>query len=243
MKAVAAGRSPLIVPSLRALWIADDLSAVGDGGAVTTWTDRINGFAPTQPTAGYKPTYRATGGPNSRPSVQCDGGDILTLATASPVSTASSGCVIVVGSGNSGAFWSSARNTGAINYMVGVVVTGQLRMQSHEGGPVGADISYATSPTGNNIIEWASSGSAWSIRINNAVQSLSQNGGSNNGRWFSGVTSRDRFAIGGLSYNGTANNFLTGHIAALIVIDAPLVGAARTNLYRYLSAKYAIAVS
>lgn len=62
---------------------------LGDGAAVGTWPDEVGTLDATQGTAGSKPTYRATLGPNSKPTVQFDGGDWMltsTLTQAQPFS-------------------------------------------------------------------------------------------------------------------------------------------------------------
>lgn len=55
------------------LWLRGDV-LTESGGAVSQWTDQSgNANHYKQPTAGNKPTYAATGGPNSLPIVDFDG--------------------------------------------------------------------------------------------------------------------------------------------------------------------------
>ena len=67
--------SPLSLgTSALAWWSADTLSSLAlSGSSVITWIDRVAGLAPTQGTAGARPTYSATsfGG---FPGVTFDGG-------------------------------------------------------------------------------------------------------------------------------------------------------------------------
>jgi hypothetical protein len=69
---------PATISGIKAWWKASTI-AQGDSTAVTTWTDTIQSIAPTQATAGNKPTYRTTLGPNSTPCVSFDGGDVLSV--------------------------------------------------------------------------------------------------------------------------------------------------------------------
>lgn len=60
------------------LWLEGDQLALADGAAVSSWTDKSSvGNHATQATSTKQPTYRATGGPNSLPTVEFDGGDGL----------------------------------------------------------------------------------------------------------------------------------------------------------------------
>ena len=79
----ASSFSPLQVGWTHAYWAeGPEFVALGlsDGGAVGTWPDEIGTLDATQGTAGAKPTYRATTGPNSKPTVQFDGGDHLATS-------------------------------------------------------------------------------------------------------------------------------------------------------------------
>lgn len=70
---------PSQIAGAKAWWRASSI-AQSDSSAVTTWTDSISSLAPTQATAGNKPTYRTTQGPNATPCVSFDGGDYLQVA-------------------------------------------------------------------------------------------------------------------------------------------------------------------
>lgn len=60
------------------LWLEGDQLALSDGAAVSSWTDMSSvANHATQATSTKRPTYRATGGPNSKPCVEFDGGDGL----------------------------------------------------------------------------------------------------------------------------------------------------------------------
>ncbi len=224
---------------LVAYWSARDLAPLGDSTAVNSWTDRIAGIA-LSASGSQRPTYRSTG-LLSKPSVQFDGSDDrLVVAASNPVSTTSSGHVIAVAAVSSGGVWGTGDDDSNNRYMLGVKepVGSQFRMQVASGGG-GADIAYTTSYPNSSarVYEWQSTGSAWSILFDNVTQSLT---GTNVGKWFSHATQRDRFAAGCLVYNGTENNFLTGHISELFVIDGAMNASERLNLYGWLTSEYGI---
>lgn len=84
---------PLTIGWAHAYWAeGPEFVALGlsNGAAVGTWPDEIGTLDATQGTAASKPTYSATGGPNSRPTLTFDGGDVLRTigvgAHALPVS-------------------------------------------------------------------------------------------------------------------------------------------------------------
>lgn len=248
---VAPGRSrtpgpvdPLAVSpfptSLTHWWLADDLAAVGDGNAVSSWTDRISGVAVAN-TSTARPLYRATG-LGSQPSVEFDGSnDSLVYSASDPVATTNVGAVIAVVTfgATTGSVWSSGDDAVSTRYMFGNLTSSRLRMQAAQNAS--ADVVSFSQSTGTGIFEWQANG-IWELRKNNAVQAFTVDGGANVGRWFGGVTGRDRFSLGSLASNNTQNNYLTGHIASLMILNAPLTDPQRAPLYGYLSDKYSIAI-
>lgn len=237
-----------------ALWVADDCSAVGDGNAVSSWVDRIAGLTASN-TSTARPLYRETGLGGKRSSVQFDGtNDILTITAANPVSVSSTGTIIAVAdvtapvSGGC-SLWGSGDDASSSRYILGPIIAGPKLVAQADGGAGSADIMMgnvtASVPA---IYEWEAIGveslkPLWRLRQNNSVLTLTAQANSNNGKWFAAVTNRDRFGIGGLPYNNTANNFLNGHVALLALIDAELTPAQRTAIYQWLSARYGIAVA
>lgn len=66
---------------------ADDTGNPADGGAVTSWTSRINSYALAQSTAARIPTYKESTsnlGSAGKPSILFDGGDELDSTGAAP---------------------------------------------------------------------------------------------------------------------------------------------------------------
>lgn len=75
------GFSPANISGLT-FWLKADSLALGDGAAVTSWSDSgPNGLTVSQGTGSKQPAYRLTGAPNNRPAVQFDGGDVLSRAS------------------------------------------------------------------------------------------------------------------------------------------------------------------
>lgn len=78
--------------SLVALWDAERADKLTLSGAnVTTWTDIVAGYAPTQAVTASKPTYSATG-LNGRSVVTYDGSDDILLLASVPFPTGANPC-------------------------------------------------------------------------------------------------------------------------------------------------------
>jgi hypothetical protein len=244
-------RTPPAVASTAAVWWAGDLS-LADGDPVSTWTDRIGGVSIANSLTA-RPTYRSAhiGG---RPAVDFDGSNDVLYAS-NPLSTAASGAVVAVvlvdtTSGSRGV-WSSGDEASASYYLLGTSSTSasggtgrisleaaQTSLQPHIRGNT-TTLSTATP----YLLEWSSSGSAHALKVNGAGESITVLSGTSNGRWFSGVSFRDSFALGALKFNGTATAYLDGAIAFLLVTTAPLSSGDRTALHSWVASHYGIAVS
>lgn len=229
-------------------WKAEDLLlTMRDGAGVPGWMDRLSGNVVAQPAPSARPLL-AVDGIGGRPALVFDGSnDVLVQTNPAPVSTATTGSVLAVVDytvTGSQWFWSTGDDGSSVRYMGGASDgTTQLRVQSNNNTPGGADVVYATPPTGPTIIEWTSGGGAWTIRFNNTPQSLTVASGSNNGRWFGGVANRDRFALGALVFNNTTNQFFNGRMSELLVVDGAMSAEERSDLYGLWGDRYGIAVA
>lgn len=66
-------------------WWEGDQLVLSDGASVASWTDAsVNARHAVQATGANQPTYRATGGPNSKPCVEFDGSDELATPAFTP---------------------------------------------------------------------------------------------------------------------------------------------------------------
>lgn len=237
----------------RALWIAEDCSSVGDGNAVSSWVDRINGYTVSN-TSTARPLYRATGLGGRQASLQFDGtNDVLIYTASNPISTATSGTIVVVGdvpvpASGGATMWGSGDDASATRYMLGCIIAGNKLVAQMQNASTLDQYSGVTTVNTPMIYEWESIGTEsqqaiWRMRSNNSLLTLANMNGSNLGKWFGTVAGRDRFGIGALPYNNTINNYLGGHIAMVLIIDAELSPSERISLYQWISAYYGIAAA
>jgi hypothetical protein len=78
LRSAATGGPPGGITDGLILWLEGDQAGLADGASVSSWTDRSSAANhAVQATGTKQPTYRATGGPNSLPTVEFDGGDAL----------------------------------------------------------------------------------------------------------------------------------------------------------------------
>lgn len=216
--------NPEDIPGMLAAWIADDIGA-SDGAAVASWTDRVAGFNLAQTTGASQPLYRTTG-VGGQPAVDFDGtDDSLVYTAADPISVTHSGHVFAVVVLDTvapfGTVWSSEDTSTASRILGEVVGSGKVRIIQDDGsGSAGIEGHTILSTATPYLIEWASDGSAYELRVNGVVQTLTAISGSNDGDWFDATTSRVNFVAG-----EQGANFINGKLAALFVVgEAPLGG-------------------
>ena len=140
---LASSFSPLQVGWTHAHWAeGPEFLALGlsNGAAVSNWPDEIGTADLVQATETKQPAYAATGGANSKPAIDPDGGDWLrvtyTPSIAQPVT------VVVVGAMSTSASGElidgAVEDTGYINY----ISSGGGTFRMYAG-------AYITGPTGN----------------------------------------------------------------------------------------------
>lgn len=241
---VARSRSAPPTPASPAeVWWAGDL-ALADTDPVASWVGRINGVTVAQGTSGNRPAFDIDG-VGGCPSVAFDGTTDF-LRHVGTLSTSLSGCVIAVISGAAASaqeVWASGDEASTTRYVEGQLSSTPRAVISQRNNDTN-DVVTATTTTissAAHIVEWASSGTAYSLRVDNAVQSLTVSGGSNTGDWFGDTSARDNFTIGALVRTTTILYF-GGRVAYLGVFDAPLADGDRGDLYAWLGAHYGIAV-
>ena len=227
-----------------AVWWAGDLS-LADNAGVASWTDRVSSITVSPVTD--NPTYQLFA-LNGQPAVLFDGtNDVFT--TTNTVSTSADGCVVAVLAtsevDDQQAIWSSSDGSVLNRYITGSIGLNNLRVRQYNADTLD-DVEGGSLPAINTLtaFEWSSNGSAYTLRINNTPETLSTVSGSNTGDWFSDVSGRDNFTIGGLDLNNAGPIFLLmnpdTYLGYLGVFDSPLSTDDRTALYNWISLTYGI---
>lgn len=223
-----------------AIWWADDLG-LADAAEISSWTDRVSSVAVTQGAAGKYPVMDIDG-IGGMPAALFDGTNDF-LRSDSVLTSSNNGCVVMVAkptaTGNRVA-WSAAKASSNKTYNMGFAGGASGYMDHYNRNEFTLDwIAGNTDPTNRvGVYEWASDGSAVSMRVDNSVESLSVINGANNGDWFADADSTN-FSIGCWGQT-TALYFYKGLIAYLLVADSPLSGGDRTALYSWISDYYGI---
>lgn len=145
--------NPMLVATLTSMWDAEDTGKITQsGGIVSTWTSSTpDAIALTQGTAGFRPTYNATGF-NGRPAVIADGVDdflrtsgVFTPVGATPEEfwyvgsqdrpTSTAGVNFVFGQGNANGTGNTARQFGRIVASSSNRATAQINSVGSINGP------------------------------------------------------------------------------------------------------------
>lgn len=241
--------SPLssVSSSTLALWLdATRISGV-DADPVTTWPD-LSGNARdfTQATAAKKPTLQVSE-INNKPVVRFDGTDDL-LVNATAFLTGASGTVLAV-----------LRFTALSDYpcIIGsfdgasdnrmLICRGRYDVTANNISFTQQNADTADAYSGSTALAadtpyqmmWASSGSAYSARVNRTAQTLSFIAGSDTGHWVDQSASQDLVSIGAAKFGvaGELQHF-NGDLAELLVYEPAVSSADLTALEAYLAAKW-----
>lgn len=238
--------SPPSITSQVAVWWANDL-ALSDGAAVSSWVDRVGSFDAAQATGSRQPIYRSSG-IGGHPAVDFDGtDDILRYAAANAVTTSTSGCVLAVVLFDTvpdavQAVWASSDEATIVRRILGgpraTTLTSFLSQRNNDTTDDVSGDDVLSSSTAY-MLEWSSSGTAYSLRRNNDPQSLTVHTGSNNGDWFGDTANRDNFTLGARQTTAV-DSPIDGKIALLIVANAELSSGDRTLIYDWVSDYYGI---
>ena len=247
--AFVAPKAPPVLAGQLTHWWASDLTGFANGDPVGSWADRVAALTLTA-SGGNRPLYRAAhiGG---RPAVDFDGTDDC-LAVSNTVTTGTDGCITAVvlldtATGGRGV-WSSADVAGTSSYIVGAAslsaAAGKSAIEqavTSIQAQVRGDTSLSTATP--YLLEWSTSGTAYTFRVNGVVQTITVLSGSNNGNWFGDTTGRDVFALGGLRFGpSTITAVLDGAIAHFQQLNAPMTSGDRANFHAWVNAYYGIAV-
>jgi hypothetical protein len=93
-----------------------------------------------------------------------------------------------------------------------------------------------------HIIEFISSGTALSMKVDNAAQSLTVNSGANNGNWAGDVTGADNTVIGALVASTVSQN-ADVTICEVVAYEAAQAAADMTHVRQLLASKYGITLA
>ncbi len=101
------------------------------------------------------------------------------------------------------------------------------------------EIRGQTDISGNEyrLVTLTSSGTAYTIYLDNASETISVDGGSNSGDWFADTDNRDNINIG-VQKNSTVNWYWNGNIKFVMLLDKALTGQEVAELYEASKQEY-----
>lgn len=239
-----------------AWWLrADDLNAAADASSVSSWVDRIASYNFAQATGSKQPTFykttsaRLIGG---KQTVSFDGGDLLRYAGI--IGSPTSGHIIVVcqintvpGVGGNAMIVTSAdeaTTTRVTDASLARPTSDTLAQWIQRDNDTGDTLrgDTALNATVDYVLEFASSGTLTSMRVNGVAQTITVAAGVNNGDWVGDTSARDSVCVGARK-NTSEAAFFAGDIAEIIVInDATMTAGERAGLSVYLTNRYGIAL-
>lgn len=229
------------------VWVADDVALSG-GAAVPSWVGRVGGRALAQVDVAKQPVF-AVAGVGGQPSVNFDGtDDLLRYPLSDAVSIAASGHIFVIMDPGDVSGTKTVCNS-ASESSSGYSFRSQLRngkvygVQSNGDTADGAEGDVSLVAATDYLVEWASTGSTYEWRVNNAPQILNFIVGSNTGDWFADTTSRDNFVVGAQKVATGEGAFFNGKVAAVIVVDGTISSDDRAALNSWVTAKYGITLA
>lgn len=241
--------TPLIpsdIAGLAAWYDASDTDSLTLSGVdVTQWDDQTaNNYDLTQATEAAKP--HSGGTINSLNVVEFDGDDDV-LSGAHAVLTGAAGAVFIVrqigGAANQNVAWMLA-NSGASDKMYSYIDwTGSEQTAFEFDTTVGTDNQFyggTTIDLNPHLFVYQSDGSSYTMRVDGADESLTFDGGSNNGNWAADLTNApDQIWLG----SSNAGSFSNVIMAEAAFIDADVSDADRAGLELGLATKWGITLA
>jgi hypothetical protein len=238
---------------LQALWVADDIVQT-DGSQVAAWVDRIAGNAFVQATAGQRPlVYRTTAARliGGRPVVTADGTDDLLHCTLNDMWPTSRGCVFAVlrdnpaGTATHAVLLSSQINTAVNTWLYfghdnAVSTPGYVISQRNNDSEDRVTFASVVANT-PQLVEWNSSGIAYSMRLNNTTLTPTVTNGANVGDWFADCTGRAGSTLFARKTN-SETRFWRGDLAMLGICSRPLTPTERQARNNWIKAQYGISL-
>lgn len=240
-----------------AIWLRADDIGQADASAVASWVDRIGSYDFAQSAAGQKPTfYTSTSARliNGQPTVSFDGTDDL-LRYAGIVGTPTSGHVIVVcqitvpAVAAATSLFSSADESTTLYYWSqslyrptsDTLITVQQKNNDTQDLIDGTTTALTTGT--DYVLEAASSGTAYTLRVNGTSQTKNAVSGADTGDWFGDTPNRDSLVVGALKRSSEVQ-FVAADIAEVIVVNDSTISAGdRSSLNSYLTSRYGITMA
>lgn len=237
---------PRSIPGLALYLRADRGITLDASGNVETWADQSgNGNNVTQATAAQRPSY-VSGAFGGKAGVAFDGTDDL-LTSASVFLTGSSGLVMgllrhtgdsvgnatLLGSSDTASatrYCFMSAKVSAANPSVRLLVRDDATFNNTGEGPTDLEDNR------DYIIAFRSSGSAYQLRIDGAIEPITMDSGADDGKWFADVTARDNVTVGALTRSDGDLTHLTGRIGVLLVYEPDILDHEVAKLERALRA-------
>lgn len=241
--------SPDRLSNLGLRLVASDL-AQADASATSSWTDRVAASAFTQATGAQQPLYYTSTSTHligGRPCVHFDGVNDLLRYTGD-LTSALLGHVFIIAKPHAVAadvgLLTTADEAGTQRFLLAMATaTSKVRAQQRNADTldqVNGDTTLVADT--NYLLEWASDGSAYSMRVNNTVQGKTVVSGADLGDWFGDTTLRDNVVVGALKRT-TESNFFSGDIAEIIGLTDAISATDRISLNAYITSTYALTLA
>jgi len=216
------------------LWLRADNGYTLDGsGNVSQWNDFSgSGNNVSQGTAGKRPAYQATGGPNGTPALAFVAGSSQSLDGSTSVVASKTNLTIFIveqqtSTGGNNNFYSLGNSIGLASQG-----GGSPKWDLAAIGVLDQTDSSAASNTSWNVLTCAvGAGPVWQLRVNGVNHVLSSNT----------ATPNNLAAAQHVGWN-SGSGFLTGSIAEVIVYNGVLTLAQMQQVEAYLGGRYGISV-
>lgn len=230
--------SPADIAGLQ-LWLkADAITGLGDGDAITTWTDSSgNGNNATQSTSGKKPLYK-TNIQNGLPAVRFDGSDdAMTGATITGLGTSSISLFVTA---NGGAI---AANQERVLFGIRGYTDGFNFERSSWGGRLELYNNNASIGSGDGLPNSGFSAKLlavvkdYGVRVTLFINGENKNTSTN--ATLCGTFTNGSYDIGDATLRGDDRTYL-GDIFEVILYNVALTDSQRQNIENYLNTKWAL---
>jgi hypothetical protein len=233
--------SPLDVDSIF-YWFDAGQGVTTNNSKVTQWNDLSgNGHNVTQADTSKAPSFEATGGPNSRPTLVFDGtndclisdahlweSDDITIFVIHKFLRTTDGAETVI------SHTLSTTNQRQWQMLGGGTGNARYTFQtSNSGGLPASDIYNKTKTTTWEVFAWVSNASTSQLYVNNASQTKFSGGPTT---IFDVATNKT--GIGCSNASGTPIAFINAEISEIIIYSRALTTAERQAIENYLNKKY-----